>query len=316
MTNSLGSCRKKCQPEGWSSFMLWVLPLILTFVEVLRCTNPKLPMKNGLPRACHLAWCDRDLVRRYSVNAKAVRENHFPQGNAQSSHAADSLYDFTCPCCQDECQTSICGSCGGSWVATDCRTGRRKKGLETLGLVSRSSLPTVETLKRSVVKAIKTGSGKPRAQPVSASTVPSKRDSSSFAVLDGDSSLSDVESDDPVDTLSPKTLEVVGRSDRKTPAETSFEPKLVITRTAKPKTLKPAQKTARTGGMVKPNRSDKVGKLKGTEGAKGKQAKRTEKEGAERPRPRKPEVVVEPPEFEKVDTQLDCEAAMQRIQVS
>jgi hypothetical protein len=60
-------------------------------------------------RACNLAFCDRDLAKRYGVDPEAVRQGR-ADGSAGSKEedGTSGSYRFTCPCCADDCQASSC----------------------------------------------------------------------------------------------------------------------------------------------------------------------------------------------------------------
>jgi hypothetical protein len=98
--------------------------------DVLRCTRLKQFTKNGAPRACNLAWCDRDLAKRYGTNASAARERGRAgeEGEFQG-HDPEASYLFICPCCSDQCQNSTCelAQHERNWEAEDgIQAGRRR----------------------------------------------------------------------------------------------------------------------------------------------------------------------------------------------
>jgi hypothetical protein len=81
----------------------------LTFLGVLRCTRLRKYTKNAPARACNLAWCERDLAKRYEIVPDAVRlRGHDVSAAELALHDADKAYVFSCPCCIDECQNATC----------------------------------------------------------------------------------------------------------------------------------------------------------------------------------------------------------------
>lgn len=76
---------------------------------MLRCTKLRKYTKSTPARACNLAWCERDLVKRYEVDPDAVRARgrNVPAAEAEK-HDEEKEYVFACPCCEDECQNSTC----------------------------------------------------------------------------------------------------------------------------------------------------------------------------------------------------------------
>ncbi|KAL1411450.1 hypothetical protein Q8F55_002406 [Vanrija albida] len=93
-------CRTKCEPE-----------------DVLRCTRLRKYTKATPARACNLAWCLRDLKKRYGLDPEAIRGRK-PGPDDGTVHDTTKEYIFACPCCLEECQNATC---------------RKKKGLEPLG---------------------------------------------------------------------------------------------------------------------------------------------------------------------------------------
>ncbi|BEI85492.1 hypothetical protein CcaverHIS002_0508930 [Cutaneotrichosporon cavernicola] len=95
-------CRTKIEPD-----------------KVLRCTKLRKYTKSTPARACNLAWCERDLRKRYEVDPDEIRERgHNVDAAEAAKHDASKDYVWACPCCLDECQNSTC---------------RIKKGLQPLG---------------------------------------------------------------------------------------------------------------------------------------------------------------------------------------
>ncbi|GMK55244.1 hypothetical protein CspeluHIS016_0203000 [Cutaneotrichosporon spelunceum] len=88
-------------------------------VNVLRCTKLRKYTKSTPARACNLAWCERDLVKRYEIDPGEIRERgHNIDAAEAAKHDESKPYVWACPCCLDECQNSTC---------------RIKKGLQPLG---------------------------------------------------------------------------------------------------------------------------------------------------------------------------------------
>ncbi|CAK9781127.1 hypothetical protein CC85DRAFT_282507 [Cutaneotrichosporon oleaginosum] len=99
-------CRTKIEPEN-----------------VLRCTKLRKYTKSTPARACNLAWCERDLRKRYEVDPDAIKaRGHNVDSSVMAKHDGEKEYVWACPCCLDECQNSTC---------------RIKKGLQPLGDVVR-----------------------------------------------------------------------------------------------------------------------------------------------------------------------------------
>ena len=69
--------------------------------DVIRCSHFRSGGKNGSTKKCALAWCTKDLNRRYNIDAGPL---------------LNSGVNFTCPCCLGQCQTASCafytGGCG------------------------------------------------------------------------------------------------------------------------------------------------------------------------------------------------------------
>lgn len=79
---------------------------------VIRCTRLRKYTKATPARACNLAWCERDLEKRYEIDPDAIRARGQNVSAAElEKHDADKEYVFSCPCCEDECQNSTC-ECG------------------------------------------------------------------------------------------------------------------------------------------------------------------------------------------------------------
>lgn len=135
-------------------------------------------------------------------------------------------------------------------------------------------------------------------------------DSSTIMIIDSGSELSEIDSADPVDGLKPAKT-----------ARTRSKPK---TAHAKPKPAETASGKGAPKKVVKGAKTGKSDKGQGTpkQGMKEDKGKGKAKvdggEVVKKPRAkpvRKPEVPVEPPAFEKVDTRLGKEEAEQRIAV-
>lgn len=76
---------------------------------MLRCTKLRKYTKSTPPRACNLAWCERDLLKRYDISPDVVRKRgHDVSPTELAKHDTDKKYVFACPCCLDECQNSTC----------------------------------------------------------------------------------------------------------------------------------------------------------------------------------------------------------------
>jgi hypothetical protein len=73
----------------------------------IRCTKLKQFSKHGIPRPCNIAWCDKDLARRYGEDGGSLRASGRASGST-GQHSTQVDYTYTCPCCQDICQNSIC----------------------------------------------------------------------------------------------------------------------------------------------------------------------------------------------------------------
>ena len=103
----ISRCRQKCEPNA-----------------VLRCTRPKQFSKNTPPRPCNLAWCDKDLVKRYHIDPTAIRSN--------------AAYEFTCPCCKDDCHASACESTYRA--RADRRSEKERAGTITVSVIGATGL--------------------------------------------------------------------------------------------------------------------------------------------------------------------------------
>ncbi|TXT08975.1 hypothetical protein VHUM_02449 [Vanrija humicola] len=89
----------------------------LTYPDVLRCTRLRKYTKATPARACNLAWCLRDLKKRYGLDPDTIRNSKAGPEDG-TVHDTTKEYVFACPCCLEECQNATC---------------RKKKGLEPLG---------------------------------------------------------------------------------------------------------------------------------------------------------------------------------------
>jgi len=79
--------------------------------------------KHGAPRACNLAWCERDLEKRYDISPADVRSRGQNVSAAElANHDPEKEYVFTCPCCLDECQNATCEYCPAGVVFVVERT--------------------------------------------------------------------------------------------------------------------------------------------------------------------------------------------------
>ncbi|KAK8864575.1 hypothetical protein IAR55_001825 [Kwoniella newhampshirensis] len=304
------NCRRLCSPDAF-----------------LRCTKLKQKRGKASPIApCNLAFCDRDLINRYGISPQAIRWEGRSASN-EGEHDKDAGYQFTCPCCLDQCQTSSC---------------RKKKGLEPLGNLGKEAKAvgaanTAALLERRppVKNHIKTIGHNP-ITPNGKST-PAKSVIINF--LDDDSDLSDPDSDSLENATTPKSKRPpkARKDEKKVGRESSVKgtPKTVQTVKKKPEakgTLKNGKENKTTAKITKDGKSSakSANAVKGTPKKTVKEEKvkvkasttKKEKESemkAVKPQTAKKVSVMpvlpppEPPVFEKVDTKLSREEAEQRI---
>ncbi|WWD17120.1 hypothetical protein CI109_101557 [Kwoniella shandongensis] len=315
------NCRRICPPDGF-----------------LRCTKLKSKSKKGNEtRPCNLAFCDRDLINRYSISPQAIRWEGNEGGKGE--HDTDAGYVFECPCCADECQASSC---------------RKKKGLEPLGNLGKEAKAAVAgaTTTAALLERKPTQTNGSLTTPNGKKTPANQSGIINF--LDDDSDLSEPDSDSLENATTPKSK----RPTKEKKATTSTT-KAKVTKTKaktstavgsekgtpKPKAKKEAKGTPKTGKENKAaaTAKTKTGKESKTAVKKGKDAKsatkktgkddkakpkeKTKKEKAEEAKKEKEEKAkrlqvlldwdftppVDPPVFEKVDTKLGREEAEQRI---
>ncbi|WVQ67296.1 uncharacterized protein L199_005491 [Kwoniella botswanensis] len=155
-------CRRKCEP-GHS----------------LRCSNTK--KKGSTNRPCDLSYCDRDLTVRYGISPERINSIRRTTKHSSSSidgpsgSAIEEGYEWECPCCRDDCQSSNC---------------RKKKGLEPLGNLTKAAKASGDTSISSFPKA--NGHSTSTSSPHKATSTLHKSPDS-----DDESMLSDIEAEAP-----------------------------------------------------------------------------------------------------------------------
>ncbi|WVW84100.1 hypothetical protein I302_106129 [Kwoniella bestiolae CBS 10118] len=326
-------CRRKCEADRY-----------------LKCNNAK---KKGKPnRPCHLSYCDRDLTVRYGLSPEKIGSIRKKKNHSSSSiDGPDGEgYEWECPCCRDDCQASGCrkkkgleplgnlakaarASNASSIHATPLQNGQSTSKSTPSKPTTATPTKKVESDDESALSEIEVDHSKKKAarpSKVNGTTSVEKGNRKRNSISASDSTdLTDLDAENFTELQKKKgrTSKVngEGKSVSGTPKDKKGKAKSTVS-TPKQKDGKAKEKSgskAKNTPVVEIKKGKSKENGKATPKKDGKAQKATpkkkvkdekDKEKKVKPKPvKKPEVIPEPPIFEKVATRLGREEAEQRI---
>lgn len=293
-TISLTSCRKRLMLNGKLFAHNHLQRRGILIAEVLQCTNVRQVLASGVAKRCNLAFCDRDLTRKYGFEEEYA-----------ASVRARGEYEWTCPHCRGEC---LFVECEYELAGDECQliSGRRKR--EAAAEAGPSTYVSLTLLQE--LTSLPAGSGSNGIKGKAKASAKSRKSDVPLVVSLFDSDLSDPSDLDEGNGGAGGAVKAKGAPKWKT--ANGSEP---ARKKARPSKAKAKSEGKSTPTKSKATKSDTSRKTKSPGGSKANDSGTPKKTKPKlKPKP-KVELIVEPPVFERLETRLGREEAEHRIQV-